>query len=56
MHTVPPSDNIPDDELPVFVRNITTMVEPPFHISLSHEPLDDIVDVYMSTKGIHLTL
>ena len=38
IYTVPPSDNISDGDLPQIIRNITTTVEPPFYISLSHNP------------------
>ena len=39
----------PIDNIIGVIQNMTTRVEPPFHISLSFDPFDDIVDIEIST-------
>ena len=47
---------IPIDNIIGIIKNMTTTLEPLFPIPLSPDPFDGIVDIEISTQGVHPTL
>ena len=53
--TVSPHQPSTNDDIAI-IRNLTTDIEPPFHICLSSNPFDDVLTIDVSTRGDHPTL
>ena len=50
------SSNESSDDIIGIVKNMTTTIDPTYHVSLSNNPFDDIVEIGISTRGRHSTL